>query len=102
MPLIVINLVYTFLGSDISIPGHIGGLITGLAVGYGMAYAPQARRNVIQAGTVVAALVIFGIATAWQTHHIKQQELTASSTVSTTVIPAGSTVTAPTVTVQTR
>jgi membrane associated rhomboid family serine protease len=85
MPIIVINLVYTFIGSDISIPGHIGGLLTGLAVGYGLAYAPQARRVQLQTATVVAALIIFGLATAWQTHHINQEALTSSRVASTTI-----------------
>jgi membrane associated rhomboid family serine protease len=80
LPIIVINLVITFTASDISRAGHIGGLITGLAVGYAFAHAPQARRTQIQTGAVVVALIIFGAATAWQTHHINQESVSASRT----------------------
>jgi membrane associated rhomboid family serine protease len=76
MPIIIINLVITFTASDISIPGHIGGLLTGFALGFGMAHAPQARRSQIQAAAIIGVLVIFAAVTAWQTHHITQMALT--------------------------
>jgi membrane associated rhomboid family serine protease len=82
MPIIIINLVLTFTASDISIPGHIGGLLTGVVVGYAFAHAPQANRTLIQAASVVVALVIFGAASLYQTHHIKQEAITAATPIS--------------------
>lgn len=62
-PLIVINLVYTFIGGNISVGGHIGGLITG-AIGGWLLYdaAPRlgkgARGQVIATGIVTVAAVV--------------------------------------------
>ena len=61
---VVINLVFTFAGpalgtGAISWQGHIGGLVTGAAIAAAFVYAPSARRNAIQAGVSVAALVLF-------------------------------------------
>jgi membrane associated rhomboid family serine protease len=62
---VVINLVFTFAGpalgtGAISWQGHIGGLVTGAVIAAAYVYAPRARRNAIQAGVSVAALVLFG------------------------------------------
>jgi membrane associated rhomboid family serine protease len=72
IPVLVINLVITFGVPGISIAGHIGGLITGAAVGYGISHAPQGRRSQIQAAVIVGAFVILGLATLWQTHQLHQ------------------------------
>jgi membrane associated rhomboid family serine protease len=64
IPVIVINLIFTFSVPGISIAGHVGGLITGAIAGAGIAYAPRANRTAVQiavlAGTTVllAALAI--------------------------------------------
>ena len=70
--LIVLNLAFTFLapamGSQpISWQGHVGGLITGAAIGAAYAYAPRAHRNLVQAGVSVAALVLFAALVWWRT-----------------------------------
>jgi membrane associated rhomboid family serine protease len=58
---LVINLVLTFTVPGISIAGHLGGMVTGALLGVGLAYAPQARRNAVQAtvfGGVTVLLVL--------------------------------------------
>jgi membrane associated rhomboid family serine protease len=69
VPLLLINLVFSLV-PGISLWGHLGGLATGAIVGYGVTHAPQERRTQIQAGIIVAAVVLLGLATAWQTHHL--------------------------------
>ncbi|PWI41199.1 rhomboid family intramembrane serine protease [Streptomyces sp. ICBB 8177] len=60
--LIVLNLVFTFTMSDIDWRAHIGGLVTGAVVGYGMVHAPRERRDVVQWATCVVMLaVIIGV-----------------------------------------
>jgi membrane associated rhomboid family serine protease len=65
--LIVINLVFTFVAPGISWQGHIGGLLTGAAVGSAYAYAPRANRALIQIGVSVAGLVLFAALIWWRT-----------------------------------
>jgi membrane associated rhomboid family serine protease len=70
--LIVINLAFTFLapqlGSQpISWQGHVGGLVTGAAIGWVYAYAPRDHRNLIQAGISIVALVAFVALVWWRT-----------------------------------
>ncbi|HEX7739875.1 MAG TPA: rhomboid family intramembrane serine protease [Marmoricola sp.] len=56
-----INLVYTFVASNISWQGHLGGLAGGAAAAAVIAYAPRANRTPIQiaglAGITVVAIV---------------------------------------------
>ncbi|NMO54505.1 rhomboid family intramembrane serine protease [Actinoplanes sp. TBRC 11911] len=61
IPLIVVNLLFTFTVRGISIPGHIGGLLVGGIVAALMAYAPRQNRNVIQWGGAAAVLVVLVI-----------------------------------------
>ncbi len=70
--LIVLNLVITFVGPQlgtaaISWQGHVGGLVTGAAVGAAYAYAPRERRNLVQAGVTVFVLVLFVALVWWRT-----------------------------------
>ena len=44
--LLAINLVISVLGSGISWQGHLGGLLTGVAVSAVFAWAPRDRRDV--------------------------------------------------------
>ncbi|GAA4453826.1 rhomboid family intramembrane serine protease [Phytohabitans houttuyneae] len=65
--ILVVNLVLTFAVPSISIAGHLGGLVVGGLVGAVLAYAPRARRNLIQAGGSVAVLVVLTLLTLLQT-----------------------------------
>jgi membrane associated rhomboid family serine protease len=61
VPLLVVNLVITFSIPNISIAGHLGGLVTGGIVSAVLAYAPANRRTMVQAigcGVVVAAMIV--------------------------------------------
>lgn len=60
--LIVINLVITFVVPSISWQGHVGGLLTGAAVGWAYGYAPRAHRTVIHVAVIVGLLVVFAAA----------------------------------------
>lgn len=56
--LIVVNLVISVVIPGISLLGHVGGLVTGIAVTAGLIYAPADRRTMWQVGSVVAAVVV--------------------------------------------
>lgn len=60
VPIIVINLVFTFVISNISVSGHLGGLIVGALAAGVLAYAPKNNRTVFQVvgcGIILAALL---------------------------------------------
>ena len=65
--LIVLNLVFTFAAPQISWQGHIGGLITGAAVGAAYAYAPSQRKALVQVGISVAVVVMLAALVCWRT-----------------------------------
>jgi membrane associated rhomboid family serine protease len=67
VPILVINLVFTFTVSNISIAAHLGGLVVGALVAVGIAYAPKARRLLFQSGTIVAVLIVLAVLTAVRT-----------------------------------
>jgi membrane associated rhomboid family serine protease len=56
--LIVVNLVISVVIQNISLLGHVGGLVTGAAVTAAIVYAPAERRTVWQVGAVVVLLVV--------------------------------------------
>lgn len=63
VPILVINLIFTFTVPGISIPGHVGGLVTGAAMAWVLAYAPRMRRSVFQSvGTAVILVALLGLA----------------------------------------
>jgi membrane associated rhomboid family serine protease len=69
---IVVNLVFTFAapqagGPMISWQDHVGGLVTGAAVGAAFAYAPAERRTRVQAGFVVAVVLLLAALVLWRT-----------------------------------
>ncbi|RFU42126.1 rhomboid family intramembrane serine protease [Actinomadura logoneensis] len=57
--LLAINLIFTFSVSGISWQGHVGGLVTGLAVAFVYAYAPAVRRRWLHIAAPIAVLVLF-------------------------------------------
>ena len=60
VPILVINLVFTFAVPGISIAGHLGGLVIGALMALVLAYAPRMRRSIFQAGgaaVIVVALI---------------------------------------------
>ncbi|HEX5114793.1 MAG TPA: rhomboid family intramembrane serine protease [Pseudonocardiaceae bacterium] len=56
--LIVVNLVISVVIPGISLLGHLGGLITGIAVTFALVNVPAERRTLWQTVTVVAAVVV--------------------------------------------
>jgi membrane associated rhomboid family serine protease len=57
--LLALNLVFTFTWPDIAWQAHIGGLVAGTVVAYGMVHAPRAHRTLVQA--VTGAVVLLAI-----------------------------------------
>jgi membrane associated rhomboid family serine protease len=58
LAIVVVNLVATFAIPGISWEGHVGGLVAGVLVGFGLAHAPATRhRTLVQAGTVLLVLL---------------------------------------------
>lgn len=70
VPILVINLVFTFTVSNISIAGHLGGMVTGALVSLGLAYAPRVNRTLIQSGSVAAVVLILVALTVLRTTSI--------------------------------
>ncbi|MFD7101705.1 rhomboid family intramembrane serine protease [Streptomyces celluloflavus] len=62
--LLGLNLVFTFLWPNIAWQAHVGGLVVGAAVAYGMVHAPRDRRTLVHIGTCVVALLAI-IAVVW-------------------------------------
>ncbi|WP_412738279.1 rhomboid family intramembrane serine protease [Krasilnikovia sp. MM14-A1259] len=59
LPVIVINVVFTFAVAEVSVAGHLGGLATGAVVAAILAYAPRNRRTLIQVvGCVLVLLAL--------------------------------------------
>ncbi|CAL9514734.1 Rhomboid protease GlpG [Streptomyces sp. enrichment culture] len=57
--LLAINLIFTFSpGFNIAWQAHVGGLVAGVVIGYGMVHAPRERRALVQYGTCALVLVI--------------------------------------------
>ncbi|MFH8367930.1 rhomboid family intramembrane serine protease [Streptomyces sp. NPDC018031] len=56
--LLAVNLLITFYFSNIAWQAHIGGLITGTAVAYGLVHAPRERRDLVQWGTAALVLLL--------------------------------------------
>ncbi|MER6995389.1 rhomboid family intramembrane serine protease [Streptomyces sp. NPDC000410] len=57
--LLALNLVFTFFWSGISWQAHIGGLVAGTVIAFGMVHAPRERRALVQFGT--CALVLLAV-----------------------------------------
>ncbi|MFI6765767.1 rhomboid family intramembrane serine protease [Streptomyces sp. NPDC050355] len=62
--LLGLNLAFTFLWPHIAWQAHVGGLVVGAAVAFGMVHAPRERRNVVHLATCAVALLAIG-AVVW-------------------------------------
>jgi membrane associated rhomboid family serine protease len=63
LPVIVINVIFTFAVANISVAGHLGGLIVGALVAAILAYAPRGQRDLVQGiGCAAALLVLLALA----------------------------------------
>lgn len=61
VPVLLINLVLTFTVPNISIAGHLGGLVVGAIIAAGLAYAPRQGRNAVQIATIAGVALILGM-----------------------------------------
>ncbi|MEU5615130.1 rhomboid family intramembrane serine protease [Streptomyces sparsogenes] len=62
--LLVLNLLFTFTWANIAWQAHVGGLVVGTVVAYGMVHAPRERRALVQQGTCALALLVI-VALVW-------------------------------------
>jgi membrane associated rhomboid family serine protease len=63
LPILVINLVFTLTVPGLSIPGHLGGLVTGGVLALVLAYAPRSWRGLFQlAGISIVLVALIGLA----------------------------------------
>ncbi|MGW0942681.1 rhomboid family intramembrane serine protease [Streptomyces sp. NPDC002623] len=65
--LLVINLVITFGWAGIAWQAHIGGLVAGVVIGFGMLHAPRDRRALVQFGTCAVMLAVVLVVTLLRT-----------------------------------
>jgi membrane associated rhomboid family serine protease len=64
VPVLVINLVFTFTIPNISIAAHLGGLVVGAIVAAGLAYPPRQYRTPVQVATIVGVALILAVLVA--------------------------------------
>ena len=67
IPLLVINLLFTFTIPNISVAGHLGGLVAGGVVGLILAYAPSTRRTQFQVAGCAIVLLLLVVASVVRT-----------------------------------
>ncbi|MFD2766398.1 rhomboid family intramembrane serine protease [Micromonospora eburnea] len=62
VPILVINLIFTFTVPRISVAGHLGGLAVGALMALVLAYAPRMRRTMFQAaGGAILVVALLGL-----------------------------------------
>ncbi|MEU1687441.1 rhomboid family intramembrane serine protease [Micromonospora sp. NPDC005707] len=62
VPILVINLIFTFTVPGISVAGHLGGLVVGALMALVLAYAPRMRRTAFQvAGGAILLVALLGM-----------------------------------------
>ncbi|MET7933422.1 rhomboid family intramembrane serine protease [Streptomyces sp. NPDC005322] len=62
--LLALNLLFTFTWHGIAWQAHVGGLVVGTVVAYGMVHAPRERRALVQRGTC-ALMLLAMVAAVW-------------------------------------
>ena len=67
LPVIVINVIFTFTIANISVAGHLGGLAVGGIVAAIMAYAPREHRALVQGAGCAAVLLLLILAAVYRT-----------------------------------
>lgn len=67
IPMLVVNLLFTFTVPNVSIAGHLGGLVVGGLVAIVLAYAPRERRALIQTVGCAVVLVLLVVAVVVRT-----------------------------------
>jgi membrane associated rhomboid family serine protease len=67
IPLLVVNLIITFTIPNISLAGHLGGMLVGGVVAVFLAYAPAHRRTLVQVIGCCAVLAVLIVATVLRT-----------------------------------
>lgn len=65
--ILVINLIFTFTVPNISVAGHLGGMVTGALIAVGLVYAPRQHRTAVQVAAVGAITVLLVILTILRT-----------------------------------
>jgi membrane associated rhomboid family serine protease len=65
--ILVINLIFTFTVSNISVAGHLGGMATGGLIAMGLAYAPRKNRTAIQVAVIAGIVVLLVVLTLLRT-----------------------------------
>jgi membrane associated rhomboid family serine protease len=71
IPVIIINLIFTFSVPGISIAGHVGGLVTGAVAGAGVAYAPRANRTAVQVAVLAGTVLVLAACTVFKTSALR-------------------------------
>ncbi|MDI3421009.1 rhomboid family intramembrane serine protease [Streptomyces luteolus] len=62
LALLALNMLFTFTWSGIAWQAHVGGLVAGMAVAYGLVHAPRERRALVQWGTCgLVLLLVLGL-----------------------------------------
>ncbi|MEU5553410.1 MULTISPECIES: rhomboid family intramembrane serine protease [unclassified Micromonospora] len=67
VPILVINLIFTFTVPQISIAGHLGGLVFGALMALVLAYAPRSHRTLVQATGGAFLLVVLLVLALFRT-----------------------------------
>jgi membrane associated rhomboid family serine protease len=67
LPIIVINVIFTFTIANISVAGHLGGLAVGAIVAAILAYAPPDRRALMQGVGCTAVLLLLIVLAVYRT-----------------------------------
>ncbi|WP_327324810.1 rhomboid family intramembrane serine protease [Streptomyces sp. NBC_01210] len=59
--LLALNLLFTFTWSGIAWEAHVGGLIAGIAIAFGLVHAPREHRNLVQFGSCAAVFLAIAV-----------------------------------------